>query len=82
MYTYTGPSLYRRPAFTEGLFQGRRQGALGHGLWLPLGAEGALCDCSAPSKRECFTGKMQLEGTLRRPPTTKSPSAKSLQEFF
>ena len=23
------------------------------GLWPPLGAEGAICDCSAPSNREC-----------------------------
>ena len=37
--------------------QGRRLG----GHWAmppPLGAEGALCDCSAPSNRECFTGKL------------------------
>ena len=37
----------------QGCNQGRRQGGgLGHGL--PLGAEGALCDCSAPCNRECF----------------------------
>ena len=55
-------------------WQGRRQG----GHWAmapPLGAKGALCDCSAPSNRECFTGK-------RRPSTTKSPSEKSLQGLF
>ena len=31
--------------------QGRRQG--GHWAMLPLGAKGALCDCSAPFNREC-----------------------------
>ena len=42
----------------------------------PLGAEGALCDCSAPSNRECFCRENVVGG---RPRTTKSPSEKSLQ---
>ena len=35
----------------------RGVGRRGTGPCPPLGAEGALCDCLAPSNRECFTGK-------------------------
>ena len=53
----------------------------------PLGAEGALCDGSAPSNRECFYRENVVGGRLRAPsnddksvfPTTKSSSKKSLQ---
>ena len=52
------------------------RGALGHGQSVPLGAEGALCDRSAPSNRECVYRENVVGG---RPPTTQSPSEKSLQ---
>ena len=67
---------------------------LGRGHWVmpPLGAGGALCDCSASSNRECFyrenvpsNDEKSLQelfgpaGALRHPPTTKSSSERSLQ---
>ena len=43
------------------------------GPWPP-----ALCDCSAPSNRECVNRENVVGG---RPPMTKSPSEKSLHVF-
>ena len=68
--------------------RGVGRGPLGHAP-LPLGAEGALCDCLAPSNCECFLqGKCTWrapEGALQRwkvplrPSGPKNSSEKSLQ---
>ena len=63
-YSEAGPAIFDR---------GIGKGALGHP---PLGTEGALCDCSAPSNRECVYRENEVGG---RHPTTKSPSEKSFQ---
>ena len=52
--------------------QRRRQGR-GTGPWPPLGAEGALCDCLAPSNRECVY-RANVVGGRRQAPSNADKS--------
>ena len=48
----------------------------------PLGAEGVLCDCSAPSNRECVYMENVVEGRPQATSNDEKSLRKSLHVFL